>query len=147
MLNTANYVSNDGVLRAGDELEPASLEELKKPGCKVYFHRVPGAITHMPDGAQITFRGGMFATTNEDIQNFLDKITDKPTSQVYTKKQAVEAMQAQETAAALAAMVPAGDQRNSTGEVDSTVQVDPATLQAAAGSQTAAILKPGVLKK
>lgn len=144
MLNTSNYVSNDGVLRAGEELEPAQLEDLKKPGCKVYYHRVPGAITHMPDGAQITFRGGMFATTNKDIQEYLDKIADKHQSQVFTKT--ADAMNAEIVQAALAAMVNPGDQRDPQGAVDPTKTIDPSTLAAIPG-QTASVLKPGVLKK
>lgn len=129
MLNTSNYTAQDGVLRSGEELAP-DLDKLKDPSCKLYFHRVKGAITHMPDGAQISFRGGMFATTNKEIQAFLDKIANQPASQVFTDTKAELAMKKEQRDAALAAMVQPGDQKNAQGQIDPTVQQDASKLVA-----------------
>ena len=72
------------VLRSGEQLH-SDLTALKSPDSKTYYHRVPGAKTHMPDGLEIQFLGGVFVTANPEIKAMLDKIADSPTSQVYTK--------------------------------------------------------------
>ena len=72
------------VLRSGEQLH-SDLTALKSPDSKTYYHRVPGAKTHMPDGLEIQFLGGVFITANPEIKAMLDKIADSPTSQVYTK--------------------------------------------------------------
>lgn len=140
MLSTANYALDENIKRSGEELAP-DLAELGKPGCKVYFHRVAGAITHMPDGAQISFRGGMFCTTNRDVQAFLDAIVDKPTSQVYTDKKALLMMNDESRSAALAAMVNPGDQKNAQGETDSTKKVNLTELLANPASDSSKLLQ------
>lgn len=72
------------VLRSGEQVH-SDLTALKSPDSKTYYHRVPGAKTHMPDGLEIQFLGGMFVTSDPEIKAMLDKIADSPTSQVYTK--------------------------------------------------------------
>jgi hypothetical protein len=84
MLNSRNYVSDKEVLNAGETISPEV--NLKDPNTKVYYHQVPGALTHMPDGAQIQFLGGQFATANTEIKAYLDKIADKKGSMVFTRK-------------------------------------------------------------
>ena len=105
MLNSRNYSSEDGVINVGQEIAP-DLEALKDPSARVYHHRVPGAQTHMPDGAAIVFRGGIFVTTNEEIIAFLDRIADKGGSMIYTKSDA--RIESEIKTAALAAASPVG---------------------------------------
>ena len=83
MLNSSNYVREEGVLNSG-EIIAAEVKVVE--GSKIYYCTVPNSITHMPDGAQITFTGGQYMTSNPDIIAFLDKIADRPTTPVYTKK-------------------------------------------------------------
>lgn len=84
MLNSQNYFCDEKVIQVGEMI--ASEIDYKDPNVKVYYHRIKGAQTHMPDGAGIRFVGGMFATSNKQIKEFLDKIADKPGTQVYTKQ-------------------------------------------------------------
>jgi hypothetical protein len=128
----------EGILNSGEELSPADMETLKNPDCKVYYSRVKGSITHMPDGAQISFRGGMFATANKEVKAYLDKIADKVGSQIYTKSENQQDPEAK--AAALAAMLPAGDQKQD-GVVDSTKQVDESTLKSTSDGTSAVLGK------
>lgn len=83
MLNSSNYVREEGVLNSGEII---AAETKVVPGSKVYYSTVPNSITHMPDGAQITFTGGQYMTSNKDIIAFLDKIADRPTTPIFTKK-------------------------------------------------------------
>ena len=48
----------------------------------------------MPDGLEIQFLGGMFVTSDPEIKAMLDKIADSPTSQVYTKAEVREKLEA-----------------------------------------------------
>jgi hypothetical protein len=82
MLNSSNYVRDAAVLNVGEHIAP-EVELL--PGSKIYYCTIANSVTHMADGAQITFTGGQFMTSNPDIINFLDKLADKPHSPVYTK--------------------------------------------------------------
>ena len=81
------------VLRSGEQLH-SDLAALKSPDSKTYYHRVPGAKTHRPDGLEIQFLGGMFVTSDPEIKAMLDKIADSPTSQVYTKTEVREKLEA-----------------------------------------------------
>ncbi len=81
------------VLRSGEQLH-SDLASLKSPDSKTYYHRVPGAKTHMPDGLEIQFLGGVFVTSDPEIKAMLDKIADSPTSQVYTKAEVREKLEA-----------------------------------------------------
>ena len=75
---------------------------------KVYYHRVPGARTHMPDGLEIVFLGGMFATEDETIIAELDKIADKASSGIFTNSAIAENLLSQERKAAAEAADTAG---------------------------------------
>lgn len=75
---------------------------------KVYYHRVPGARTHMPDGLEIVFLGGMFATEDETIIAELDKIADKASSGIFTSSAIAENLLSQERKAAAEAADTAG---------------------------------------
>ncbi len=81
------------VLRSGEQVH-SDLAALKSPDSKTYYHRVPGAKTHMPDGLEIQFLGGVFVTADPEIKAMLDKIADSPTSQVYTKSEVREKLEA-----------------------------------------------------
>lgn len=84
MLNSANYMSDKEVINSGEVISPEY--DLKDPNVKVYYHQVAGAKTHLPDGAEIQFTGGQFATANAEIKAYLDKIADKRGTMVFTKK-------------------------------------------------------------
>ena len=75
---------------------------------KVYYHRVPGARTHMPDGLEVVFLGGMFATEDESIIAELDKIADKASSGIFTSSAIAENLLSQERKAAADAADTAG---------------------------------------
>ena len=75
---------------------------------KVYYHRVPGARTHLPDGLEIVFLGGMFATEDESIIAELDKIADKASSGIFTNYAIAENLLSQERKAAADAADTAG---------------------------------------
>lgn len=142
MLNSSNYQAQEDVLNSGEEIV-SSLEDMNDPNYKVYYHHIKNAITHLPDGAQITFRGGMFGTANPEIQAFLDKIADKRGTMVYTRKETEARINEEIQGVALSAMVNAGDQRNENGEVDPTKKIDVATL--VSKGESASVLKPGVV--
>lgn len=86
MLNSSNYIANDGALNTGEQLAPDL--DLSDPDTKVYYHQVKGARTHMPDGMEISFRGGMYATKHPEVKAFLDRIADRQGSMVFTKTNA-----------------------------------------------------------
>ena len=146
MLSSSNYSREEGVLNTGQVISPALTEkELKDPNLKIYYHQVKGAKTHMPDGAEIVFQGGMFATANEEIKFYLDKIADKRGSMVYTKSVAPILLEV--AIAAEGASLPAGDA--------STVDTPPSAemIQAVAQNQQSQSktqlsgLKPSVVVK
>ncbi len=87
MLTSANYARDESVTLIGEEI--ATELDFSNPELKVYYSRYPSIRTHLPDGAEIIFRGGMFATANKEIKDFLDKTADKPTSLIYTKKDSI----------------------------------------------------------
>lgn len=120
MLNSRNYAREENVINIGEEIAPEV--DLKNPKTRIYYHQVKGAITHLPDGAQITFRGGMYATQNEEVIKFLDKLADKRGTMIFTKKSA-ELTRDLELAAA-DARVPAGDAKARLGQGDDGKLVD-----------------------
>lgn len=120
MLNSRNYAREDNVINIGEEIAPEV--DLKSPKTRIYYHQVKGAITHMPDGAQITFRGGMYATQNEEVIKFLDKLADKRGTMIFTKKSS-ELTRDLELAAA-DARVPAGDAKAKLGQGDDGKLID-----------------------
>ena len=83
MLNSSNYTLSESTLQSGVQLAPDL--DLSDPEVKVYYHQVKGARTHLPDGMEINFLGGMYATKHPDVKEFLDKIADKRGSMVFTK--------------------------------------------------------------
>ena len=105
MLTSANYVREEGVLNTGEEIAPEF--DLKAPGVRVFRASVPNCRTHMPDGAEIRFYGGMFATANAEIISFLDKVANKRGSLIYTT--AEDSLTQELAGASEDAARPAGD--------------------------------------
>jgi len=103
MLNSSNYTRDEGVLNVGETIAPEVDMTIK--GMKIYYCSIPNSVTHMPDGAEICFKGGQFATANKEIQEFLDKIADKRTTSIYTKQ---DTFTAQLAGASVDAAVPSG---------------------------------------
>lgn len=81
-----------GVLRSGENAPHANLQTLKDPAAKTYHHMTPGARFIMPDGLAVQFLGGQFVTADPAIIAELDKIVDKPTSMIFTKKASQQAI-------------------------------------------------------
>lgn len=143
MLNSRNYQAQDQILNSGEEIV-SDLEEMKDPNYKVYYHHIKNAVTHLPDGAQLTFRGGQFGTANPEIQAYLDKIANKRGTMVFTKQEAENQIQQEIQAVALSAMVNPGDQRNEAGETDLLKKIDATSLVSKGESAPALLLKQGV---
>lgn len=78
-------------LRSGESV--ASTPAGIKSG-KTYFHTIPGARFVMPDGLELQFLGGQFATADEQQIAELDKIANKPSSMIYTKREEIEQVKA-----------------------------------------------------
>ena len=72
------------VLRSGEKtaMEIAGTDKSK---VKTYYHQLPGARFIMPDGLELTFMGGMFATDDPQIIAELNKVADRHTSMISTK--------------------------------------------------------------
>ena len=120
MLSSSNYSRDEGILNTGEQIAPEI--DFKTPGLKIYYHQTKGAKTHMPDGAEIQFMGGMFATANEDIKAYLDKIADKRGTMIYTKKSDNIVMEVAQAAADAAA--PAGNADvNKAGHAEVTPEI------------------------
>lgn len=122
MLSSQNYTREENVLHVGEQVAPDL--DLNDPAVKTYYHQVPGASTHLPDGAAIVFRGGQYSTKNPEIIVHLDKIADKQGTMVFTRtnKEVVRELRA----VALEAAKPAGDAASETS--------DSAVLQASPGT-------------
>jgi hypothetical protein len=88
------------VLRSGEIAPHGTPATLKDKAAKTYHHMVRGARFVMPDGLEVQFLGGQFTTVDPDIIAELDKIANKPASMVYTKMEAVVAVNALTAAAA-----------------------------------------------
>lgn len=76
------------VLRSGESLS-TTVEALTDKNAKTFYHMVPGARFIMPDGLELRFLGGQFTTADPGIIAELNKVTDKPTSMIYGKKEAI----------------------------------------------------------
>ena len=124
MLNSQNYAAEVGVIHAGEQIAPDL--NLNDPDIKTYYHQVPGALTHLPDGAALVFTGGQYSTKNPDIISFLDKIADRQGSMIFTRTN--KAVVQELKALALAAAKPAGDA--------ATNEVDPSKLELKASDGT-----------
>lgn len=83
----AQALAAAGTLRTG-ETQSSTEAALKDPNSKTYMHMVPGARFIMPNGLELRFLGGMLCTNDPAIISELDKIADKSSSQIYTKRQA-----------------------------------------------------------
>lgn len=149
MLNSRSYSREDGVINIGEEI--ASDVNLKDPATRIYYHQVKGAVTHMPDGAQITFRGGMYATQNAEVISYLDKIANKRGSLMYTKDEDRKQFELERAVTISDARVPAGSARASIGTGDDgklvaiTVDETAALERVTSGEETSKlVLKPGV---
>lgn len=91
MVSSASVQQNAPTLRSGEKLAstPAAIADKNS---KHYHHMVPGAKFVMPDGLEVIFMGGQFITADPEIIAELDKIANKPTSMIYTKTEAVQAV-------------------------------------------------------
>lgn len=114
MLNSMNYQSDKEVINVGETI--ASETDFKDPNVTIYYHQTKGAQTHMPDGAAIVFVGGQFATSNPEIKAYLDKIANKPGTQVYTKKEVARQNLKELANLAEEARVPAGNALEAVGK-------------------------------
>lgn len=103
MVNSAQTL-NSPILRAGERLAstPAALAD---KNAKVYKHMLPGARFIMPDGLEIVFLGGQFATTDKAIIEELDKVANKTASLIFTDNATAAAI----STAAQKAAADAGD--------------------------------------
>lgn len=134
MLNSQNYEADATILRPGEVIQADY--DLGDPEVKTFYHQVPGAITHMPDGATIQFLGGQYSTKNADILRHLNAIADRPGSMVFTRSNKQIAAEIKQ--AAIEASLPVADQKSvtteklqaaSTGLVSSLGTVDGLTKQ------------------
>ena len=91
-------------LRTGETAPQAPLTALKDKGTKTYHHMTPGARFVMPDGLEIRFMGGQFVTNDPGLITELEKVVNKPASQIYTKQEVVASIVATAKAAALDAV-------------------------------------------
>lgn len=98
-------VQTGAVLRTGESI---STTEAGLHG-KTYYHRVPGAKTHLPDGLEIQFLGGIFATSNQFIISELDKVANNPASGIFTSNEIAESLLSKERAIAADAADTVGD--------------------------------------
>lgn len=79
------------VLRLGEAVA-SSVKDLADKNAKVYHHMVPGARFIMPDGLEIKFLGGVYATSDAEQIAELDKVADKTSSMIFTKKEVADAV-------------------------------------------------------
>jgi hypothetical protein len=86
MINSQNGVTSAPVLRSGESIA-STIDALKDKNAKTYHHMIPGARFVMPDGLEIKFLGGQFVTADKDLIAELDKVVDKSTSMIFTKKE------------------------------------------------------------
>jgi hypothetical protein len=101
-----------GVLRSGEKLASTMHAVGNKAG-KTYYHRVPGARTHMPDGLEIQFLGGVFVTDDPDVIHELDKVADRMGSGVFTQRNGPDQQRKLEASVATEAADTAGTLGNS----------------------------------
>lgn len=110
MLNSSNYVREQGVLQSGNQFGPdVSLDVIADPKTRVYRHPAPGSRFIMPDGAELIFMGGVFITNNPDIIKELDKVANKRGTQITTDDASLARMKAEIVQAAEDAARPASE--------------------------------------
>lgn len=92
------------VLRSGEKASML-ITGSNPAAVKTFYHQIPGARFIMPDGLELQFMGGQFSTDDKSIIAELNKIADRGTSMVYTKKPgALAAVVAQNAQAATGAI-------------------------------------------
>lgn len=99
------------VLRSGQTLA-TTVEAVKNPNAKTYFHGSAGARFIMPDGLELCFLGGRFTTDDAEIIKELDKVANIPTSQIFTQQETASVLKAQADAVAQEAAVTAGTEKS-----------------------------------
>lgn len=82
------------VLRVGESVA-SSPKALADKNARVYHHMVHGARFIMPDGLEIQFLGGVYATTDPAEIFELDRIANKSSSMIFTQAAAAESVKAQ----------------------------------------------------
>jgi hypothetical protein len=81
-------------IRSGETAPQATPDVIKSKPVETEYHMVLGAKCVMPDGLEVQCLGGVFTTADTDIMAELDKVANRPASMVYTKAEAVEAVNA-----------------------------------------------------
>lgn len=119
MLNSQNYTQDAKIIRSGEVI--TTDVDLKDPEVQVFYHQVPGACTFLPDGAQITFVGGQFATKNPDILAHFKGIADKPGALVYSRRPG-SPIREEAINVAVEATEPAGNSASNTGRVAASAE-------------------------
>jgi len=76
--------AEQAVLRSGEK-QAITAAALKDPKARVFRHMIPGAKFVMPDGLELIFMGGQFATTDPDQIRELEAVSNKSTSMIYTE--------------------------------------------------------------
>jgi len=109
MLNSMNYTRDEKVIRSGEVV--AADANLKDPDVKVFYHQVAGAVSYLPDGAEIRYVGGQYSTKNPAILEFLNAIVDRPGSLVYSRRPG-SPIHTEAVEAALEVAQPAGNAAN-----------------------------------
>lgn len=105
MINSQNGTAT--VLRSGESIA-STVEALKDKNAKTFFHMIPGARFVMPDGLEIKFLGGQFVTADPELIAELNKVADKSTSMIFTRKEVAASITAQSKQLADAAADTAG---------------------------------------
>lgn len=95
------------VLRSGEVLATTAAA-LKDPKAKLYRHMIPGANFMMPDGLELKFLGGQFATSDPEIIRQLDAVANKTASMIYTEVAVAENIKQGQKSAAEEAGATAG---------------------------------------
>lgn len=106
-VNSASNASAAVVLRSGEKLA-STAAAVKDANSRTYYHRVPGARTHMPDGLEIQFLGGVFTTNDPSVIAELNKVADRQGSGIFTRREGVQAMKQLESGVATEAADTAG---------------------------------------
>lgn len=63
----------------------STADAVKDSNSKTYYHRIAGARTHMPDGLEVQFLGGVFTTNDPVVIAELDRVADKLGGGIFTR--------------------------------------------------------------
>lgn len=107
MINSQNGTTS-AVLRSGESIA-STVDAIKDKNAKTFHHMIAGARFVMPDGLEIKFLGGQFVTNDAKIIAELNKVADKTTSMIFTRKEVAAAVTANATKAAADAAATAGE--------------------------------------